>query len=93
MKYSPFLPLGFLVNNLSDSVQNKVITILREKTEKPIKLLWQVENKQDRELYKTENFCYCFLLGSPLTHGIFRSFFKVLFVSLKRNWKPTGERP
>lgn len=62
MKYSPFLPLGFLVNNLSDSVQNKVITISREKTEKPIKLLWQVENKQERELIKQKISAIAFYL-------------------------------
>lgn len=50
MKYSPFLPLGFFINNLFDSAQNKVITVSREKPEKPIKLLWQVENKPVREL-------------------------------------------
>lgn len=51
MKSSPFLPLGFLINNLSDSVQNKVITVPREKPEKPIKLLWKVENKQEATLF------------------------------------------
>lgn len=51
MKYSPFLPLGFLINKLSDSVQNKVITVSREKPEKPMKLLWQVENKQEGTLF------------------------------------------
>lgn len=51
MKYSPFLPLGFLINNLSDSVQNKVITVSREKPEKPIKLLWKVENKHEGTLF------------------------------------------
>ena len=55
MKCSPFLPLGFLINNLSDSVWNKVITVSREKPEKPIKLLWQVENKQEREVFIKQN--------------------------------------
>lgn len=50
MKYSPFLPLGFFINNLFDSAQNKVITVAREMLEKPIKLLWQAENKPVREL-------------------------------------------
>lgn len=39
MKYVPFLPLSLLINNPSDSLQNKVVTLSREKPEKPIKSL------------------------------------------------------
>lgn len=39
MKYAPFLPQSLLINNPSDSLQNKVVTLSREKPEKPIKSL------------------------------------------------------
>lgn len=70
MKYSPFLPLGFLINNLSDSVQNKVTTVSKERPEKPIKLLWQVENKQERTLFtKQKNSASALYLEVHLSIG------------------------
>lgn len=61
MKYPSFLPLGFHINNLSDSVQNKVVSVSREKPEKPIKLLWQVENKQEGTLFAQEKISALYL--------------------------------
>lgn len=61
MKYPSFLPLGFHINNLSDSVQNKVVSVSREKPEKPIKLLWQVENKQKGTLFAQEKISALYL--------------------------------
>lgn len=52
MKYFPFLPLGLLMNNLSDSCTDQSNNFIkRGKPEKPIKLLWQIENKQGREIF------------------------------------------
>lgn len=51
MKYFPFLSLGLLINNLSDSCTDQRNNFIkRGKPEKPIKLFWQVENKQGREI-------------------------------------------
>lgn len=91
-EYYPDLPLGFLINNPSNSVWKIVITSSREKPEKPIKLLRQVEIKQERSLFTKQKISAIALyVEFYLNIESLDLFFKVLFVLLKRNWKPTDE--